>query len=178
MDIWSIGCIFAELLGRRVLFQGKASTEQVELIIQVLGTPKIDEIYKKGRDKSREIIFKFGPLEKTEWIELFPDAGTEALDLLENMLKFDPDKRISIEKALKHKYFAAMPEYQDEVPNKVTEFDFEFETQDLDTKELRELILYEILLYHEDPIYDEYERKKSKFLTKLNKKKNGTTTKK
>ena len=44
IDIWSVGCIFAELLGRRILFQAQGPIEQLNLIIDLLGTPSPSEM--------------------------------------------------------------------------------------------------------------------------------------
>lgn len=163
IDIWSIGCIFAEILGRRPLFPGHETTEQIELIVQVLGTPKIETIYKDGRTNSREQIFKFGEIEKTDFREMFPDASPDAIDLLEKMLRFDPDKRITIDQAIKHKYFNDLPLEPSDLPEKVGEYDFEFEKYELNLTELRELILYESLLYHDEKIFEDYVKTRDKF---------------
>jgi len=160
LDVWSIGCIFAELLDRKPLFPGKESAEQIELILSILGTPKIEDIYKEGRSNSRELIYKYGKIEKVPWKEILPNSSEDALDLLEKMLKFDPDKRITVEKALKHKYFDDLPYEEDEKPEPVCKFDFDFEDKDLNTEELRELILQEIMLYHDQKLLDEYEKDK------------------
>lgn len=163
IDVWSIGCIFAELLDRKPLFPGKDSAEQIELILTILGTPKIEDIYKEGRLNSREIIYKYGKIEKQPWKEILPKAPEDALDLLEKMLKFDPDKRITIENAMKHKYFDNLPVEKEEKAESVSKFDFEFEDLDLDTVELREMILHEIMLYHNQGILDEYEKAKEQY---------------
>lgn len=160
LDVWSIGCIFAELLDRKPLFPGKESAEQIELILSILGTPKIEDIYKEGRSNSRELIFKYGKIEKVPWKEIIPNGSEDALDLLEKMLKFDPDKRITVDKALKHKYFDDLPYEEEDKPEPVSKFDFEFEEKDLSTEDLRELILHEIMLYHDQKLLDEYEKDK------------------
>ena len=153
------------MIGRKPLFAGEESTEQVELIVQIIGTPKIDDVYKKGRGNLREVVFKFGPLKKMDYKQILPNASSEALDLLDKMLQFDPDVRYTINECLNHKYFKDMDNTITDKPEKASEFDFKFEEDDdIETDELRKLILHEILLYHEDSIYDEYERKKAKFL--------------
>jgi mitogen-activated protein kinase 7 len=129
-----------------------------------LGTPKIEDIYKDGRHNSSEIIYKFGKVEKLKWKDILPKATDDAIDLLEKMLKFDPDKRISVEEAMKHKYFDDLPKDADEKVEPVSKFDFEFEDQDLNTNELRDLILYEIMLYHDQSILDEYDKAKEQYI--------------
>lgn len=79
------------------------------------------------------------------------------------MLKFDPDKRITVDEAMKHKYFDDIPKENDEKAEPVSRFDFEFEDQDLNINELRDLILHEIMLYHDQTILDEYEKAKEQF---------------
>lgn len=44
VDVWSIGCIFAELLGRRIYFQAQGPVQQLNLIIDLLGTPSLEEM--------------------------------------------------------------------------------------------------------------------------------------
>lgn len=174
IDIWSIGCIFAELLERKPLFPGKDTSEQIELIITILGTPKVEEMYKKGRTHS-ELIFKFGKIEKIPWTDIISNASEDALNLLDKMLKFDPEKRISIDEAINHKYFEGLREEvekkwidsgEDEnvAVESVSKFDFEFEDLDLSTTEMRELILLEIMLYHDNKILDDYELAKKDYL--------------
>lgn len=164
LDVWSIGCIFAELLDRKPLFPGKETTEQIELILSILGTPKIEDIYKEGRTNSRELIYKYGKIEKVPWKDILPKANDDALDLLEKLLKFDPDKRITIEQAMKHPYFDGLPGEFEEKPVPVSKFDFQFEDQDLTPQDIREMILHEILLYHDNNLLDEYEKAKELYI--------------
>jgi serine/threonine protein kinase len=167
LDVWSIGCIFAELLDRKPLFPGKDSSDQIELILSILGTPKIEDIYKEGRSNSRELIYKYGKIDKVTWKEIVPNASDDAVDLLEKFLKFDPEKRITLDQAMKHKYFDDLPHEDDEKAEPVSKFDFEFEEVDLNITELRELILHEIMLYHDQKLLDEYEKNKEMYKKNL-----------
>ena len=148
------------------------------MILSILGTPKIDDIYKEGRTSSREIIYKYGKIEKVPWKDIIPSASDEWIDLLEKMLKFDPDKRITAGEALKHKFFDDIPkEDDDESLDPVTRFDFEFEDQDLNINELRDLLLHEIMLYHDQNILDEYEKAKEQYKKTDKKKQRGSIIK-
>lgn len=172
LDIWSIGCIFAELLDRKPLFSGKNTAEQIDQIISILGTPKIEDIYKnESISKGREIIYKSGVVEKLPWEKIFPNASSTAVDLLDKMLQFEPDKRITIEEAIKHDYFKDLSLVEQEKPEPVSKFDFEFEDQDLDVSQLRKLILDEILLYHNVEIQENYEKAKKLYIKEEAKKK-------
>jgi len=174
LDIWSIGCIFAELIDRKVLFQGKDPTDQLELILSVLGT-KFEDSNKEGGINYRQLTNKYGKVEKVPWKEVLPKAQEDALNLLEKMLKFEPEKRITAEQALKHKYFNDIElEEEDLETDKdkkkekkdepVCKFDFEYEDQELNTEQVRELILHEIMLYHNNDILNEYEEAKKAYI--------------
>lgn len=105
VDMWSVGCIFGELLGRRILFQAQSPVQQLDLIIDMLGTPcfldmryactgAISHILKKPR--------KIPSVAKMS--RLSHQSSFEATHLLYQMLIFNPDYRISCDKALAHEY--------------------------------------------------------------------------
>lgn len=105
VDVWSIGCIFAEILGRRILFQAQGPIEQLNLIIDLLGTPSVASM-KYGCESARVHIlnstFKSPKLFKLD--VLSSQATRDAVQLLTRMLTFDPDERISVDQALQHTY--------------------------------------------------------------------------
>lgn len=102
MDMWSVGCIFAELLGGKPLFPGKDYMDQLALIRNVLGSPSSPVIEKIGSQKAKEHMESLPPCEKQSWSSLFPDAPEPAIDLLSRILHWDPSKRISAGEALAH----------------------------------------------------------------------------
>ena len=139
--MWSIGCILAELLGRRAIFPGKDTAHQLELILNTLGTPTEEEIEAIPRAKSREFMKSLEKRKGKGFERMFPDANPIALDLLKKCFEFDPDKRITVEEALQHPYLSALHYPEDEpttVP--VSRFDFEFERELLTARELKDLI--------------------------------------
>jgi serine/threonine protein kinase len=88
---------------------------------------------------------------KVSFKDIMPDLDPEAEDLLSKLLEYDPEKRLSAEEALRHPYFKDLHTEEDEpTANPISYFDFEFEQYTLDKKILRELILDEILLYHNE----------------------------
>lgn len=56
LDIWSVGCIFAELMGRRPIFPGKNYKHQIELICNVLGTPNVEDLKSVTSQKALQFL--------------------------------------------------------------------------------------------------------------------------
>lgn len=107
-DVWSVGCIFGELLGRKTLFRGSSSRQQIELIISALGTPTEDDMVGIDDPNIRRLLLSFPKRGKTPWKRIFPDADDLALDLLDRMLNFDQFRRITVDEALAHPYLAEL----------------------------------------------------------------------
>lgn len=140
IDVWSVGCIFAELFLRKALFPGKNYLHQVDLILDVLGTPAEHEI--KGCEKAKNYVRGLPFKQQRSFRSLFPNASTQALDLLSKMLKFDPTERITVEEALKHPYLESLHDANDEPSAEI--FDFSFETL-AERGDLKQLIYNEIM---------------------------------
>lgn len=113
VDVWSAGCIFAELLGRRALFRGSSSREQLEVIMQRLGVRSesaLREVRGMPVARALEVLRCSGSStsESTPLAARFPGASPLALDLLSRMLQFDPARRITVQEALEHPYLTEM----------------------------------------------------------------------
>lgn len=143
IDIWSVGCILAELLGGKPLFKGKDYVDQLNQILHYLGTPSEETLSRIGSQRAQEYVRSLPYMPKIEFCKLFPNANQQALDLLEKMLAFDPKDRITVEAALEHPYLQIWHDPGDE-PDCPTEFDFSFEEVD-DMETMREMILKEVL---------------------------------
>ncbi|XP_065226918.1 serine/threonine-protein kinase NLK isoform X1 [Planococcus citri] len=105
VDVWSVGCIFGELLGRRILFQAHSPIQQLELITDLLGTPKPEDM--RGAcdgARSHMVRQRMKPASLNTLYNLSSQATPEAVHLLCRMLVFDPEKRISVVDALNHQY--------------------------------------------------------------------------
>ncbi|CAD6190302.1 unnamed protein product [Caenorhabditis auriculariae] len=105
VDIWSVGCIFAELLQRKILFQATGPIEQLQLIIDLLGTPAPDSM-KYACEGARNHVMRSPPRPNnlSSLYRLSPHITDEAVDLLIKLLQFDPDRRITVNEALDHSY--------------------------------------------------------------------------
>ncbi|CAH1792535.1 unnamed protein product [Owenia fusiformis] len=104
MDMWSVGCVFFEILSLHPLFPGSNEVDQIAKIHDVLGTPD-PSVLNKLRNKTRGMNFNF-PSKKGVGIEKYlPHASQSAIELIYDMCAYDPDERMSAKQALKHSYF-------------------------------------------------------------------------
>jgi len=92
IDIWSAGCILAEFLGRKALFPGRDYLQQLRLIIETLGTPSDADLSIISNRQAVEYIKAMPKREAVPFEDIFPDASADAIDLLSQMLVFDPRK--------------------------------------------------------------------------------------
>lgn len=114
IDVWSIGCILAEMLGRKPLFPGRDYIHTLNLVCRVVGTPSVDEIARFPSEKARHYLSTMPPAPRSDFALLFPDADPRALSLLDQLLVFDPAVRITAAEALRHPYFAGLYDPRDE----------------------------------------------------------------
>lgn len=148
IDLWSVGCIFAEMLGRKQLFPGKHYVHQLQLILSVLGTPPESVVGAIGAERVRAYVQSLPCRAPVPLTKLYPQAEPVALDLLSAMLLFDPRERISVCQALEHPYLAKYHDPDDE-PVCVPAFDFEFDRQPMGREQIKEAILAEIQDFHQ-----------------------------
>ncbi|XP_049849598.1 cyclin-dependent kinase 7-like [Schistocerca gregaria] len=106
IDMWSVGCIFAELMLRAPLFPGISEIDMLSRICAALGTP--NEKRWPGVS-SLPCFIEFAESLGTPLESIFVGATPDALDLISEMLCLDPAKRISASKALQHPYFQNLP---------------------------------------------------------------------
>jgi len=109
VDMWSIGCIFAEMVTGRPLFPGTSEKDQLYKIFVLLGTPSIEiwpEMNKLPQYKSDFPIYPPRDLSK-----LFPNLPKHGLDLLIHFLQYDPYQRITAQDAMLHPYFAEIHQH-------------------------------------------------------------------
>jgi len=149
IDVWSVGCIFAELLARAPLFPGEDYIAQLRLICDKLGRPSASDLDFVTSERAKRFMLSLPDKPATPLAEIFPahKGEKDALDLLKKMLEFHPHSRISIQKALEHPFLASLHNPDDE-PLANFSFSFDFENEELSRERVQELIWEELRTYH------------------------------
>uniref|UniRef100_G3S2G8 non-specific serine/threonine protein kinase n=1 Tax=Gorilla gorilla gorilla TaxID=9595 RepID=G3S2G8_GORGO len=104
IDVWAVGSIMAELYMLRPLFPGTSEVDEIFKICQVLGTPRKSD-WPEGYQLASSMNFRFPQCVPINLKTLIPNASNEAIQLMTEMLNWDPKKRPTASQALKHAYF-------------------------------------------------------------------------
>merc|ERR1719353_461526 len=103
IDIWSMGCVMAELLLGKPIFPGESGVDQLVEIIKVLGTPTREEIHTMNPNYTD---FKFPQIKANPWTKYFnKKMPPDAVDLVSKMLQYAPDTRVTALEVCAHNYF-------------------------------------------------------------------------
>jgi len=149
IDIWSVGCIFAEMIKRKALFPGRNTQHQLQLIVGCLGSPERECLRKIPNDKCRKFIESLPATGGRLLTESVPNATREALDFMHKTLCFSPERRSVVTELLEHSYLAMLHCPEDEPTREPLDTsEFEFERRKVDIATLREEVFLEALKYH------------------------------
>ncbi|XP_007548394.1 PREDICTED: mitogen-activated protein kinase 9-like isoform X1 [Poecilia mexicana] len=161
VDLWSVGCIMAEMICHKVLFPGKDYIDQWNKVIEILGTPSV-EFMNRLMETVRNYVMNKPQYPGVSFTELFPDwafpseseqdkvkTAVQARDLLSKMLVIDPECRISVEEALHHPYIHVWydPAEADAPPPQIS--DKQLEEREHTIEQWKELIYEEVMDWEE-----------------------------
>ncbi|XP_022775341.1 mitogen-activated protein kinase 7 isoform X1 [Durio zibethinus] len=146
IDVWSVGCIFAEILGRKPIFPGTECLNQLKLIINVLGSQREADLEFIDNPKARRYIKSLPYSRGTHFSHLYPQADPLAIDLLQRMLVFDPSKRITVTEALLHPYMSGLYDPRLNPPAQVP-IDLDID-ENMGEQMIRDMMWTEMLHYH------------------------------
>uniref|UniRef100_A0A803W032 mitogen-activated protein kinase n=1 Tax=Ficedula albicollis TaxID=59894 RepID=A0A803W032_FICAL len=142
VDIWSVGCIMAELLKGKALFPGNDYIDQLKRIMEVVGTPSSELLKKISSEHARKYIESLPHMPQQDLKAVFRGANPLAVDLLEKMLILDSDKRITASEALAHPYFVQYHDPDDEPEAEL--YDESIENKERTIDEWKELTYEEV----------------------------------
>uniref|UniRef100_A0A7S2JQ84 Protein kinase domain-containing protein n=1 Tax=Haptolina brevifila TaxID=156173 RepID=A0A7S2JQ84_9EUKA len=106
VDMWSLGCIFGEMLGGKPVFQGTSTLNQLERLCEVVGRPTTDEIVSMRSPFAETMLDNINVKEgaPSRWADIYPKASEGAIDLLEKLMQWDPAKRLTAREGMMHPY--------------------------------------------------------------------------
>lgn len=115
IDVWSAGCVLAELMLGQPIFPGNSGVDQLVEIIKVLGTPSREQIREMNPNYTE---FKFPQVKSHPWQKVFrPRTQPEALELASKLLEYTPSKRLKPLQACVHPFFDELREADKTLPS-------------------------------------------------------------
>nr|AIP89944.1 c-Jun N-terminal kinases [Schmidtea mediterranea] len=163
VDIWSVGCIFAEMVCERIMFPGTDHIDQWTKITQLLGTPS-DEFLSRLQPSVRNYVQSRPRTFGKSFDDLFPDDcfpepslehatlnAYWARDLLKKMLVIDPLQRISVGEALRHQYINVWFEDYEVNGPPPGQYDHSVDERELTVDQWKDLIFRKVKEYESQP---------------------------
>lgn len=115
IDVWSVGCVIAELMLRQPIFPGESGVDQLVEIIKVLGTPTREQIFSMNPDYKE---YKFPQIKPMQWDKVFRSKiPKEAIDFVAKLLAYDPATRPTPLDSLLDSYFDELRDPKTRLPN-------------------------------------------------------------
>ncbi|MFH4975854.1 hypothetical protein AB6A40_002563 [Gnathostoma spinigerum] len=148
-DMWSVGCILAELSLGRPLFPGENNMAQYRLIAELCGSPDDDLKAKLSSDEAvYKVILNLGTYPRKCFADVFSNCSPKLVDFLDRILVLDPEKRMTVTEALAHPYVAdySMP---DDEPTVTEPFSIDDCEQSRSLEEWKELVFNEIVNFRQ-----------------------------
>ncbi|XP_063478545.1 mitogen-activated protein kinase 12 isoform X8 [Symphalangus syndactylus] len=145
VDIWSVGCIMAEMITGKTLFKGSDHLDQLKEIMKVTGTPPAEFVQRLQSDEAKNYMKGLPELEKKDFASILTNASPLAVNLLEKMLVLDAEQRVTAAEALAHPYFESLHDTEDEP--QVQKYDDSFDDVDRTLDEWKRVTYKEVLSF-------------------------------
>eukprot|EP00929_Paragymnodinium_shiwhaense_P101863 TRINITY_DN65059_c0_g1_i1.p1 TRINITY_DN65059_c0_g1~~TRINITY_DN65059_c0_g1_i1.p1 ORF type:complete len:534 (+),score=84.34 TRINITY_DN65059_c0_g1_i1:84-1685(+) len=148
LDLWSVGCILCEMLGRKALFPGKNHIDMVCRIAEVLGTPTDDDVawLPRNSDAYRFLRTVCPQTRGKDLATIYPEATPLSLTFAKELLRWDPERRLTATEALAHKY---LRNYRQQTPDEAPDkFDWSFDNFKPTSNAVRERLYRECARFH------------------------------
>uniref|UniRef100_A0A452UWX1 mitogen-activated protein kinase n=2 Tax=Ursus TaxID=9639 RepID=A0A452UWX1_URSMA len=145
VDIWSAGCIMAEMITGKTLFKGSDHLDQLKEIMKVTGTPPADFVQRLQSADAKNYMKGLPELEKKDFASILTSASPLAVNLLEKMLVLDAERRVTAAEALTHPYFESLHDTEDEP--KAQKYDESFDDMDRTLDEWKRVTYKEVLSF-------------------------------
>ncbi|KAA6378207.1 MAG: putative Mitogen-activated protein kinase 15 [Streblomastix strix] len=117
VDMWSMGCILGEMLGGKPMFPGSSTSNQLQKVLEVTGYPSpedIDSLQSPYAKNMLESVQSTVSGTAKSLGDLYPGSPADALDMLSQLLQFNPNKRPTAEQALEHPFLAQFHNIEEE----------------------------------------------------------------
>lgn len=115
IDVWSMGCVMAELILGVPLFPGESGVDQLVEIIKVLGTPTREQLVAMNPNYTE---FKFPQIKPHPWYKVFRSrTSPDAIDLISQLLQYDPHARLGPVQGMMHEFFEELRDQNTKLPN-------------------------------------------------------------
>uniref|UniRef100_A0A8C8CUT7 mitogen-activated protein kinase n=1 Tax=Oncorhynchus tshawytscha TaxID=74940 RepID=A0A8C8CUT7_ONCTS len=145
VDIWSVGCIMAEMLLGKPLFKGNDHLDQLKEIMKITGTPTADFVTKLQSQDAKNYIRSLPKVPKKDLHFIFSKASSDAVCVLERMLLLDPERRVSASEALAMPFFSEFREPEEET--EAQSYDHSMDNTDLPLEQWKRHTFTEILSF-------------------------------
>ncbi|KAJ5940836.1 hypothetical protein N7516_001004 [Penicillium verrucosum] len=147
VDIWSTGCILAEMLLGKVLLPGTDNVHHFKLMTEMFGKPPKEFMETVYSDVTMKFVNSLPEAEPQSLRATLGDVDSKAVDLLEKMLDIDPQKRITAADAIPHLYLSTYSDLNDE-PECEKQIDWSLLDSEMTTDQWKTKMYFEILNYH------------------------------